>query len=281
MQKTKEVMNTPSAAEIAIGNIRSLFECSVLISQQKMKPEEAVAIFDAFCDENISLELNGKRYRYDWLLFSARQNWAKQSTFENLKTEVLDRITFHYTYDFHFHDDEDEDYLQAVSQPPSYKIHCMATVNPKNSKVIKIKVMTGEAAMHLVHFNRNNLKELDNSSNIIDVNNNVKQTTTTTNTKKKKKYNSSTATTLLLVNNDQNTLYSSTVTTTSSNVSPKPSSNLIKRGHRRIVSYTHDGRHSHRNNQHHHPNPITSLQDRLHSRTINWLTTCNNNNNKE
>ena len=278
MQKIKEVMNTPSAAEIAIGNIRSLFECSVLISQQKMKPEEAVAIFDAFCDENISLELNGKRYRYDWLLFSARQNWAKQSTFENLKTEVLDRITFHYTYDFHFHDDEDEDYLQAVSQPPSYKIHCMATVNPKNSKVIKIKVMTGEAAMHLVHFNRHNLKELDNSSNIIDVNNNVKQTTTTTNTKKKKKYNSSTATTLLLVNNDQNTLYSSTVTTTSSNVSPKPSSNLIKRGHRRIVSYTHDGRHSHRNNQHHHPNPITSLQDRLHSRTINWLTTCNNNN---
>ena len=278
MQKTKEVMNTPSAAEIAIGNIRSLFECSVLISQQKMKPEEAVVIFDAFCDENISLELNGKRYRYDWLLFSARQNWAKQSTFENLKTEVLDRITFHYTYDFHFHDDEDEDYLQAVSQPPSYKIHCMATVNPKNSKVIKIKVMTGEAAMHLVHFNRHNLKELDNSNNIIDVNNNVKQTTTTTNTKKKKKYNSSTATTLLLVNNDQNTLYSSTVTTTSSNVSPKPSSNLIKRGHRRIVSSTHDGRHSHRNNQHHHPNPITSLQDRLHSRTINWLTTCNNNN---
>ena len=280
MQKTKEVMNTPSAAEIAIGNIRSLFECSVLISQQKMKPEEAVAIFDAFCDENISLELNGKRYRYDWLLFSARQNWAKQSTFENLKTEVLDRITFHYTYDFHFHDDEDEDYLQAVSQPPSYKIHCMATVNPKNSKVIKIKVMTGEAAMQLVHFNRHNLKELDNSSNIIDVNNNVKQTTTT-NTKNKKKYNSSTATTLLLVNNDQNTLYSSTVTTTSSNVSPKSSSNLIKRGHRRIVSYTHDGRHSHRNNQHHHPNPITSLQDRLHSRTIHWLTTCNNNNNKE
>ncbi|OEU14376.1 hypothetical protein FRACYDRAFT_240916 [Fragilariopsis cylindrus CCMP1102] len=166
-------MNTPSsAAEIAIGNIRSLFECSVLISQQKMKPEEAVVIFDAFCDENISLELNGKRYRYDWLLFSARQNWAKQSTFENLETEVLDRITFHYTYDFHFHDDEDEDYLQAVSQPPSYKIHCMATVNPKNSKVIKIKVMTGEAAMHLVHFNRHNLKELDTSSNTIDVNNN-------------------------------------------------------------------------------------------------------------
>jgi hypothetical protein len=277
MRKAKEAMNTPSAAEIAIGNIGSLFECSVLISQQKMKPEEAVVIFDAFCDENISLELNGKRYRYDWLLFSARQNWAKQSTFENLLTEVLDRITFHYTYDFYFHDDEDEDYLQAVSQPPSYKIHCMATVNPKNSKVIKIKVMTGEAAMHLVHFNRNILEQLDASNNITDINNNVKQTTTI-NTKKKKKYNSSTATTLLLVNNDQNTLYSSTVTTTSSNVSPKPSSNLNKKGHRRIVSYTHDGRHSHRNNQHHRPNPITSLQDRLHSRTIHWLTTCNNNN---
>jgi hypothetical protein len=93
MQKqTKEVnTNTPLlAAEIAIGNLKSLFECSVLISEQRLRSEEVGVIFDAFCDEHISLELNGKRYRYDWLLFSTRQNWA-QSTFQNLDTEVLDR----------------------------------------------------------------------------------------------------------------------------------------------------------------------------------------------
>lgn len=291
MQTTKEVVNN-TPAQIAIGNLKSTFEsvfieCSLVVSKQKLSPESEEALvtsFDALYDEHISFELNGKRYRYDWLLYSARQNWSKKTTFQNLDTEILDKVTFHYTFDCYLYNEDD----CILSQPLSkYKMHFIATVNPKNSKVIKIKVMTGEAAMYVFHSNMmtttDAIIKLDNNNNNIDVNNNVEMKQTATNTK-------STATPLpLLVNNDQSAVSSSTTITSSS---PKPSSSCFnpKKGHRRIASYTHDGGHHHRNNKdnhhhnHHHQEhnknhhrTCSSFHDRLHSR-ISRLTTGNNSN---
>ena len=126
----------------AINNLRRYCE----IHSKATPREELLAFHHAVYDEKFETSVNGKRFSYE----DERANIRKRSDdfpvmqCSNFEAEILDLITFHYTYDFH------EDGLPK----DTYKIHAMATVNPNNGKIISMKYMTGQAVVEIYQFNK-------------------------------------------------------------------------------------------------------------------------------
>lgn len=98
----------------AINNLREYGK----IHSKATPREELLVLHHAVYDEKFETSVNGKRFSYE----DERANIRKRSDdfpemqCSNFEAEILDLITFHYTYDFH------EDGLPK----DTYKIHAMA-----------------------------------------------------------------------------------------------------------------------------------------------------------
>mmetsp|Transcript_26388 Transcript_26388/g.29622 ORF Transcript_26388/g.29622 Transcript_26388/m.29622 type:complete len:201 (-) Transcript_26388:112-714(-) len=128
-----------SPCQTAITNLKTYYEkCSDPTSSK----EELVAIHDTLYDKKYEVMFNGKRYNYKYMLqyVLTRDDNSLNYQYSNVEAEVLDNITFHYTYDFH----------QKGLPQKSYTMHYMATVNPNNGKIISRKIMTGQSINEII-----------------------------------------------------------------------------------------------------------------------------------
>ena len=103
-----------------------------------------LGLYDAVHDKKFELIFNGKRTSYERhreysLNFHKNLPDFQISDFE---TEILDNITFRYTYMYDVH----EEGMQK-------KMHEMATVNPNNGKIISRHILTGQSMVELLKFN--------------------------------------------------------------------------------------------------------------------------------
>ena len=130
--------------QTAITNLRMYYE---KISSSTSSKEELLGLYDAVHDKKFELIFNGKRTSYE------RHREYSLNYHNNLpdfqicafETEILDNITFRYTYDVH------EEGIQK-------KMHEMATVNPNNGKIISRHILTGQSMVELVKFNEKYIK---------------------------------------------------------------------------------------------------------------------------
>jgi hypothetical protein len=116
------------------------------------------SIFDNAFDERIRMDLNGRSYKRDFLLYQETKNSERQRQVYDIVMEVLDSENFHFTYrledccDCDENDTHDESScsLSSIANLSS-TFHSVATV--KNGKVVRIKPMTASAYIHLFESN--------------------------------------------------------------------------------------------------------------------------------
>jgi hypothetical protein len=118
-------------------------------------------LFDTTFYKTIRLDLNGRSYRRDFLLYQARCNYIRRLRVENIVMEILDYETFHYTFDIILDNGDNDDQFTTTTTtttaapPKLIQFHSIATVNNKNGKITKIKPMTGSAYVELFEYNIN------------------------------------------------------------------------------------------------------------------------------
>lgn len=129
----------------AVRNLQARIECK--------DPESRETLFDATFDKKLVFELGGKRYTYEWLRHQHRQHVARKASYANFTAEVFDSETFRYTYDF-----------SEEGLPKTVTMHSLATVNRRSGKIVRVKVMTCEAATHVFRFHKGIHVEVESNS---------------------------------------------------------------------------------------------------------------------
>ena len=147
--KTKKRSHTmKSSCQTAITNLQIYLE---KWSDPASSHKELLAIHDAVYDKNWEMKFNGKRYNYKHSLQHTLARDQVLGIYSNFEAEILDNITFHYTFDVH----------QKGMPPKSCKMHQMATVNPNNRKIISTKIMTGQLTNEISQFNKKYIETVE------------------------------------------------------------------------------------------------------------------------
>mmetsp|Transcript_16410 Transcript_16410/g.41145 ORF Transcript_16410/g.41145 Transcript_16410/m.41145 type:complete len:197 (-) Transcript_16410:78-668(-) len=132
----------------AMSNLQAL-----LRSYNGSNPMSLESLFNNTFDKRIRMNLNGRTYRRDFLLFQETNNFSRRREVYDIVMEVLDSETFHYTYRIEECCDPDEESscFSSSSASISSTFHSLATV--QNGKIVKVKPMTGSAYVELFESN--------------------------------------------------------------------------------------------------------------------------------
>ncbi len=132
----------------AMSNLETLLK-----SYNGSNPMSLESLFDNTFDQRLRMDLNGRTYKRDFLLFQESNNFSRRREVFDIVMEVLDSETFHYTYRIEecVDPDDESSCFSSSSASISSTFHSLATV--QNGKIIKIKPMTGSAYVELFESN--------------------------------------------------------------------------------------------------------------------------------
>ena len=135
----------------AMSNLEAL-----LRSYAGSNPKSLETLFNNTFDQKITMDLNGRTYKREFLMFQENKNSSLRREVHDVVMEVLDSESFHFTYRIEdcFDESECSDISSCFSSSTasiSSTFHSLATV--KNGKIVKIKPMTGSAYVELFESN--------------------------------------------------------------------------------------------------------------------------------
>ena len=137
---------TPCRA--AMSNLETLLK-----SYNGSNPTTLESLFDNTFDQSIRMELNGRTYKRNFLLFQESKNISRRREVFDIEMEVLDSETFRFVYRIEeCYDQEDESSCFSTSSVSiNSTFHSIATV--QNGKIVRIKPMTGSAYIEMFESN--------------------------------------------------------------------------------------------------------------------------------
>ncbi|VEU40283.1 unnamed protein product [Pseudo-nitzschia multistriata] len=135
----------PQGSEIAIENLKELFRCSKLKKNGLVSEAEIKPAFHAVYDEELKVEFNGEFMSFEWWVFQCNEMHKRNASWTRFSAEPLDSVSF---------DLQMELWEDGLDHPVHW--HSIAWVNPRTSRIIRMRFLSGAMARYLFNFNKHN-----------------------------------------------------------------------------------------------------------------------------